>query len=365
MMKTLMILLTIVGGAGPVVASEDDGSKGTISGKGETSEATKSPFDSKTQLHFRPDNGIFGGPMPYFWKGEYHVFYLGRGGRRHIVSQNLVNWKELPIALPIGAPGEPDSSSCNAGSIIERNGTFHIFYLGRNKKDGKTIGTVCHSTSQDLIHWKKDPTNPIITPDYEKYVFGATKDPYVFWNEQDQRYWMLIADRLREAPTSRKGVLAMAVSPNLEHWERRDEPFWAPDTSTSEFEVPDLFQWNGRWYLTFSTYVEGTRSRYRVADHVTGPWLAPAIDNFDDHACYAFKTGSDGKRRFAFGGIPVGWKPARADGTEKVPSGIKEALSIREVTQQPDGSLAFQCPQEILRACGPTIPAKLQTRLGT
>ena len=127
MMKTLMILLTIVGGAGPVVASEDDGSKGTISGKGETSEATKSPFDSKTQLHFRPENGTIGGPMPFFWKGKYHLFFLGLKGRRHVVSENLVNWKELPIALPVGAPGEPDSRQCAAGSIIERNGTFHFF----------------------------------------------------------------------------------------------------------------------------------------------------------------------------------------------------------------------------------------------
>ena len=127
MMKALMILLTIVSGAGPVAASGSDGSEGTISGKGEEFEAAKSPFDSKAQLHFRPEEGIIGGPMPFFWKGEYHLFYLGLEGRRHIVSENLVNWKELPIALPIGAPGEPDSSQCAAGSIIERNGTFHFF----------------------------------------------------------------------------------------------------------------------------------------------------------------------------------------------------------------------------------------------
>ena len=200
-------------------------------------------------------------------------------------------------------------------------------------------------------------------PDYEKYV-GLAKDPFVFWNEQDQRYWMLIADRLREAPTARKGALALAVSPDLGHWERREEPFWAPETSTCEFEVPDLFEWNGRWYLTYTTYIESTGSHYRLSDRVTGPWLAPTLDSFDDRYYYAAKTISDGKRRLAFGFIHTGWKPKRADGTEKVPSDAKQALAIREITQQPDGSLAFQCPQEILRSCGPTIPAKLQRRLG-
>jgi beta-fructofuranosidase len=137
-----------------------------------------------------------------------------------------------------------------------------------------------------------------------------------------------------------------------------------PDTSTCEFEVPELFEWNGRWYLTYTTYIESTGSHYRMADQVTGPWLAPAVDSFDDNNYYAAKTVSHGKRRFAFGFIPTGWKSERADGSEKVPDNARKALAIREVTQRPDGSLAFQCPPEILRSCGPTIPAKLQGKLG-
>lgn len=364
-MNALSILLTILGGIGPVAAFGSDGSQGTINPQGKQVDVAQSTFDNKPQLHFRPEDGAtFGGPMPFFWKGEYHLFYLGQEGvRRHIVSENLVNWKKLPVALPLGAPGEPDSSHCAAGSLIERNGTFHFFYLGRSKQDGQTIASICHSTSQDLIHWKKDPANPIMAADYEHYI-GLTKDPFVFWNEQDQRYWMLIADRLREAPTARKGALALAVSPDLEHWERREEPFWAPDSSTCEFECPELFEWNRRWYLTYSTFTGSTRSYYRLANRVSGPWLATSLDSFDDSYFYAAKTISNGKRRFAFASIPTGWKPIRADGTEKLPDDAKQALAIREVTQRPDGSLAFQCPPEILRSCGPTIPAQLRPRLG-
>ena len=94
----MMILLTVVGGSGLVVASGSDGSEVTLSAKYEEVEAGKSPSGSKPQLHYSPEDGIVGGPMPFFWKGEYHLFYLGRGGRRHIVSEDLVNWKELPIA---------------------------------------------------------------------------------------------------------------------------------------------------------------------------------------------------------------------------------------------------------------------------
>lgn len=174
MMKILMILLTIVGGSGPVAASGSDGSEETISRKAEQVEVAKSPADSKAQLHFCPENGTIGGPMPFFWKEKYHLFFLGLKGRWHVVSENLVNWKELPIALPLGAPGEPDSRQCAAGSIIERNGTFHFFYTGRRKKEGKAIPTICRSTSEDLIHWKKDPGNPIMAADHKNYI-GLTK----------------------------------------------------------------------------------------------------------------------------------------------------------------------------------------------
>ena len=350
--------LTVVGGAGLAAAPQSYVFGRATPGNEEEVEAVKSPSSLKAQLHYHPEDESLGDPIPFFWKGKYHIFYIGGAGWRHIVSTDLVRWKELPMAVPVGAPGEPDSRQCASGSIIERDGTFHIFYLGRSTQDGRKVGTVCHTASRDLIHWKKDPKNPLITPDYDNYA-GVTKDPFVFWNEKEQSYWMLIADRLRNAPTSKKGVLALAVSRDLEHWKRQEEPFWAPDNSTSEFEVPDLFEWNGRWYLTYSTYIDSGQSHYRMADQVTGPWMAPGSGAFDDYSYKAVKTISDGKRRFAFGFIRL------ENPDEGVsPSGTKQAMAIREVIQQPDGSLAFKCPEEILRACGPTIPSKLQGKLG-
>ena len=87
------------------------------------------------------------------------------------------------------------------------------------------------------------------------------------------------------APTESKGMLALAVSTDLESWERREELFWAPDTSAGEFEVPDLFEWNDRWYLTYTTYttyMESTGSFYRISDSVEGPWRTPRLDSFGD-----------------------------------------------------------------------------------
>jgi len=55
-------------------------------------------------LHFRPQGRWIGDLIPFFWRGEYHLFYLPRApeGRHcwgHIVSRNLLDWEELPMRL--------------------------------------------------------------------------------------------------------------------------------------------------------------------------------------------------------------------------------------------------------------------------
>jgi beta-fructofuranosidase len=350
--------LTSLGGAGLLTAAGSFGPSGLIRSSAAQDRSSGATGEIRPQRYYRPADGTLGDPIPFFWKGHYHIFHVGGGEWQHLVSEDLLRWRELPTAIPRGGPGEPDSSQCASGSIIQRQGTFHIFYLGRSEKDGRRIGTVCHATSRDLVHWEKDPANPLLRPDYENYA-GVTKDPFVFWNARDQRYWMLIADRLRHAPTNRKGVLALATSPDLQRWQRRQEPFWAPDSSTGEFEVPDLFEWNRRFYLTYTTYMERTGTHYRVADQASGPWLAPAVDSFDDHLYYAGKTMSDGKRRLAFAFV----RGAGA-GPGVPPADRKQALIIREVLQKPDGSLAFKCPQELLDCCGPELPLKFASPSG-
>ena len=308
----------------------------------------------KRILHYHPEDRGIGDPNPFFWKGEYHIFDTCKGWG-HRVSGDLAWVTELPNALYTGAPGEPDASSCAAGSVIERGGIFHIFYCARRiTPEKKVVATICHATSQDLVHWTKDPGNPLITPDFDPSRQGTNKDPFVFWNEEEKCYWMLITDQLVSPAGSRFGVLGLAASTDLENWERR-EPFWTPSITAAEFEVPDLFEWNGTWYLLYTTYTENYQTHYRMAEHFSGPWLAPALDSFGDSLFYAGKTISDGKRRFVLGWL-YGLSAAEGD--------LPRALSIRELTQQPDGSLTVKCPQEILRSCGPAIPANLEAKLG-
>ncbi|MEM2905476.1 MAG: hypothetical protein QW057_01205 [Candidatus Bathyarchaeia archaeon] len=297
-------------------------------------------------LHFKPPDGHVGDVIPFYWRGEYHAFYLKRRVGKgtpyaHAVSRDLVHWRELPIAVEVGPPAAPDSGDCWTGSLVERNGVFHLFYTGHNDgKGGYPQQTTCHATSRDLVTWEKDPRNPVMVADPRWYERDDWRDPFVFWNEAEGCYWALITARLKEGLTPRRGCIAVAKSPDLDSWMIHG-PLWAPFLVYAP-ECPDLFRLGPRWYLIFSTM----ETRFRFADRVEGPWLTAKIDSVDDLRFYAAKTLSDGRRRFL-----LGWIPSQQGEKDEGNWEWGGHMSFpRELTAQPDGQLAVRCPREIEEA---------------
>jgi len=294
-------------------------------------------------MHFKPADGHVGDVIPFYWNREYHAFYLKRQEQRdlywaHAVSNDLVHWKELPTAIDLGGPEDPDAKGCWTGSVIEHEGTFHLFYTGHNLNRAKyPPQTVCHATSLDLIRWEKDSLNPVVVPDPSWYENDDWRDPFVFWNDEEECYWMLIAARVEDAATPRRGCIAVAKSKNLKDW-KVHPPLWAPYLVYAP-ECPDLFRIGTLWYLVYSNM----ETRYRRAESLEGPWLRFPVESFDDIRFYAAKTLSDGKRRFL-----LGWIPSQEGESDegRWEWGGHMALP-REIVVQPDRSLGVQCPKEV------------------
>lgn len=308
------------------------------------------PQKYASPIHFRPEVGVFGDPIPFFWKGEYHNFYLHAGVGKvrweHIVSTDLIHWKELPVALV--SDGEPNSADGNfmfTGSVIEKDGVFHAFYTGHNPNNPEGLEFVMHATSQDAIHWTKHPGD-MLRPDGKIYRIGkkadpgrATwipiqewnfRDPYVFFNEEEKCYWMLF---LGDSAQTGRMVQGLATSHDLVKW-----VFQPPLNLPEGQECPDLFKIGDIWYL-----IGG--GSYRFSENPHGEFKDPPVQNvIDSPGIYAGKRMFDGKRHVWTGWISDGTRhdggPLTWGGTQCLP---------RELYAGPDGQL-YQRPVDEVTA---------------
>jgi beta-fructofuranosidase len=135
------------------------------------------------------------------------------------------------------------------------------------------------ATSDNLIHWKKHPANPLIVADPRWYELLDLN----VWHDQAWRDPWVTA-RVNHGPADGRGVIGHARSSDLIHWQ-----VLPPLTEMGEFghlEVPQLTYIRGRYYLLFcaiaSVHSAARRQRtglkptsgthYLVADAPLGPF---------------------------------------------------------------------------------------------
>ena len=85
---------------------------------------------------YRPDDGVAGDFIPFYWEGDYHLFYIkeygdetGHGPGRpwyHLVTRDFVHFEEWGEAITHGAPDEQDVD-VGTGSVIAGDGIFYIY----------------------------------------------------------------------------------------------------------------------------------------------------------------------------------------------------------------------------------------------
>ncbi|HOV75117.1 MAG TPA: family 43 glycosylhydrolase [Candidatus Hydrogenedentes bacterium] len=305
------------------------------------------PYDSP--IHYRPATGRLADTIPFFWKGEYHIFYLRALAKvpwEHIVSTDLVHWKELPTALtPDGAPDGPDGLHMFTGSVMEHDGTFHIFYTGWNPENKEGREKIMHATSPDLIAWTKRPEHGFFA-NGDQYQNTDFRDPYVFWNEQDKMFWMIVC--ARDGKTG-KPVQGRLTSEDLVHWEQVSPLVLDPPLGEGTPECPDLFMIGDRYYLLNSPCAGTTDMRH--AKDILGPYCRPEPANIDTPILYAAKRMFDGRRH-----ILTGW--IRDLGGERDGGGFEwggDQSVPREVYAGSDGRLFFRPVPEAVAVFAKTV----------
>jgi beta-fructofuranosidase len=292
-------------------------------------------------IHYRPADGYFGDPIPFWWEGTWHVFYdkMRLDGTicwSHISSQDLVEWTEHPDALDNGPESSPDEFTCATGSIVRSpQGEFCLFYTGF----GRAGSSILRATSRDLVTWTKDAA-PLLQGGAKWYrQDGLWRDPCVFWNPEEKRWWMLFCARTGlDSNNAFSGAVGLAVSSDLRAWELQP-PFWAPGLAPW-MECPDIFPSAAGWTLLYFW----RDTLFRNAPRLAGPWSRPPVEGPAGFDFFAGKTATDGKRRMLFGFLP------RSDPEGGTRTWGGNMPVPRQIHVLADGSVTITCPPEILDA---------------
>lgn len=293
-----------------------------------------------------------GDTIPFYHDGVYHLFYLSnpigslrypercRNTWQHAMSRNLTDWEECPPVLKPGEGTELDEDGCWTGSVIFADGMYHIFYTAY-QINSHNPQKICHATSHDCITWTKDTKNPIV-PDETMYENIDWRDPYIFYNDEDDCYWMLIAARKNSGPNNRRGVVVLYKSKDLVNFEHYG-PLYEP-WHTNCPECPEMFKLGDYWYLVYSRYSERGQTLYRYSKSPYGPWRTPKMDGIDCRRFYAAKSMEDvNGRRFFFAWIPE--REGFSDDNQWQTGG--DFGIPHEVKSMPNGDLKVFMPEEV------------------
>jgi len=265
----------------------------------------------RPQYHLLPAANWMNDPNgPIYWQGKYHMFYQynpngafwGDMHWAHAVSDDMVRWKHLPMALA-PTPGGPDKDGVFSGCAVIDNATVTAVYTGVNPE------TQCIATSSgDLTEWKKFAGNPVVAGPPAPLNVAGFRDPAV-WKEGDS-WLMAIGAGFR----GEGGVVLLYESKDLRRWNylhplatgRMKEGASAKDPvdSGEMWECPDFFALGGKHLLVISTE---RVVKYLLGGYTDRRFHPETLGGIDFGSYYAARTMTNtGDRRILWGWVTEG-----------------------------------------------------------
>lgn len=302
------------------------------------------------ELFYTPRNARVGDVIPFYEDGVFKPFYL-KNWNPYFGADRTDGWHMLQTTDHLHYTESCTGIRGGTGSVIKHDGVYHMFYCKFRQNPQRQY--VWHATSTDMKTWTELPEETF-GPDETLYLATDWRDPFVFYNEEEGCWWMLLCAQ-SVGKTARRGCVGLCKSDDLHHW-TCCPPLYNPEQSMSAYECPDLFYMNGWWYLVFSQFTDRFQTLYRMSRSLKGPWLRPNVDSFDARPFYAAKSGSDGTHRYLYGWMPTKtqntWKfnPRQYDGYDYNTWDWGGSLVVHELHQHEDGTLGVKPVSSVIDA---------------
>jgi len=287
-------------------------------------------------LHYKHPDHAVGDVHPFYLGGTYYVNYLHSPGvwqSAQLQSGDLLHWEPVQLTH---TPPPPENTVPNYfvldiiyDPIIELYRTFYGFAGTRT------------STSPDLVNWEIGVPH-LVMPD-RPLLYDRQSDPYVFYNIDEDNYWLVQTLRKKNLPYSQAGAVGYAVSNNFTSWTFLGELYYPGNVGDPE--VPSMFKMGNKWYLMASFYDRAVgKASYRISDNPYGPWQVPFPDSLDGKDLAAGITFMTDSKRLLMGWIPL---VASQPGSQYWGGHL---AFPREVYQLPDGNLRTRLESSIASA---------------
>ena len=278
-----------------------------------------------------------------YYNGQYHAFYQhypddikwGPMHWGHVVSDDLTNWKYLPIAL---TPGDDcDKNGCFSGSAIVYDGKLWLMYTGFiENQGGDSIRQVqCLAESSDGVSFKKHGIviGEELLP--EGYAPCDFRDPKV-WYHNDS-FWCIAAARRVDG----RGRVLLYKSKDLFKWEYVNDLF-GKDSLGTMIECPDYNEALG--YMMFCEQFQPNEGKEHLNIH-TCRFAVGKIDystgRFVEDSRGIVDYGFDMYAPQTFAGKPVfmGWLNMWDRNVPSAKYGFAGMLTLPRVVSIKDGRL--------------------------
>jgi predicted GH43/DUF377 family glycosyl hydrolase len=205
-------------------------------------------------------------PSVIQFKGRFYLYYSlppHPGGDRNkydesgwgvgiAESRDLIHWKKAGELAPSGGIESKGIAAPGARVI---GGRVHLFYqtYGRGSQD-----EICHAVSEDGIHFKKDPSNPIFHPVKASWSVGRAIDAEVITIPESHKAYLYYATRDPKMEKQLVGVaeadLESGLGAGAWHDVSTDAPVLAPTLPWEEIciEAPTVVKHDGRYYMFYA-----------------------------------------------------------------------------------------------------------------
>jgi fructan beta-fructosidase len=273
----------------------------------------------RSALRFSPERNWMNDPNGLiYYKGKYHLFFQhnpfenvwGHMSWGHAVSEDLINWTELPVAI-----GDDDVHAIFSGSAVVdyfnttgfgtlENPAMVAIYTAHKHDDSHQSQALAYSLDEGLT-WVKYEANPVLDLQLDHF-----RDPKVTWDTTTESWLMSVV-----LPKEKK--VSFYTSDNLKEW-RHLSDFGPAAATDGDWECPDLFPLfiDGdptivKWILVISInpggLTGGSGTQYFIgdwdgkefrADDLQTRWLDFGRDNY---AGVTFNDAPNSRRIF------IGW----------------------------------------------------------